>query len=75
MPTASAIPPSVIALSVWPKRSRTMIETRSESGIEIMTMSVDRQLPRKSSIMMAVSPAAMTASRTTPSIAPFTKID
>ena len=51
------------------------METRSESGIETRTISVERQLPRKSSIMMPVSPAAMIASRTTPSIAPFTKID
>ena len=51
------------------------METRSESGIEMRTMSVERQLPRNSSIMMPVSPAAMMASRTTPPMAPFTKID
>ena len=51
------------------------METRRESGIEISTISVERQLPRNSSIMMPVSAAAMTASRTTPPIAPFTKTD
>src|SRR5438876_650669 len=42
MPTASAIPPSVIELRVSPKRSRTTIETSNESGIEISTISDDR---------------------------------
>ena len=51
------------------------METRSESGIETSTISVERQLPRKSSIMIPVRPAAITASRTTPWMAPFTKID
>src|SRR5260370_38166865 len=40
MPTASAIPPSVIELRVSPKRSSTTIETSSESGIETSTISV-----------------------------------
>jgi len=75
MPTASAIPPSVIELRVSPKRSSTTIETSSESGIETSTISVERKLPRNSSIMMPVSPAAMIASRTTPLMAPLTKID
>ena len=47
MPTASASPPSVMTLSVWPSDARTMIETRIESGIEMTTMSVLRQLPEE----------------------------
>jgi hypothetical protein len=38
-------------------------------------MIVERQLPRKTRIMRAVRQAAMMASRTTPSMAPRTKID
>ena len=38
-------------------------------------MSVERQLPRKTRIMMAVRQAAMMASRTTPLMALRTKID
>ena len=43
-----------------------MREVRIESGIEMQTISVLRQLPRNSRIMSAVSNAAMLASRTTP---------
>ena len=75
MPTARDIPPSVITLSVWPSADRTMIETKIESGIETRTMSVLRQLPRKSSSMRAVSPAAMLASLTTPITAARTNTD
>jgi len=75
IPTARAIPPRVMRLSVCPSAPRTMMETRSESGIETRTISVLRQLPRKRSIISPVSPAAMMASRTTPSIAPRTKTD
>ncbi len=52
-----------------------MIDTRIESGIETMTMSVLRQLPRKTRSMRAVRPAAMPASLTTPSTAARTKTD
>ena len=75
MPTASDIPPSVMTLSVSPSQARTMIETRIDSGIETSTMSVLRQLPRKTRSMSAVSPAAMAASFTTPSTAARTKND
>jgi len=68
-------PPSVIRLSVCPSQPSAIIETSSESGIETRTMSVLRQLPRKSSIMSPVKPAAIIASRRTPSIAPRTKTD
>jgi hypothetical protein len=75
IPTASARPPRVMRFSVCPSRPRTMIETRSASGIDTSTISVLRQLPRKSSIMSPVRPAAIVASRTTPSIAPPTNTD
>jgi hypothetical protein len=75
MPTASAMPPSVIELSVWPRALRTRIETRIESGIESATIRVLRQLPRKRRIMSAVRPAAMAASWTTPSMEARTKTD
>ncbi len=35
MPTASASPPSVITLSVWPSAQSTTIEPRIDSGMEI----------------------------------------
>ena len=43
-----------------------MIEVRIDSGIETAMMSVLRQLPRKSRIISAVRPAAISASRITP---------
>ena len=46
-----------------------------ESGMETAMMSVERQLPRKIRIMTAVRQAAIMASRTTPLMAPRTKID
>ena len=75
MPTAKAIPPSVITFSVCPRKFSTMIETRIDSGIEITTISVLRQEPRNSRIISPVSPAAMAASLTTPLTAARTKID
>ena len=56
MPTASARPPSVITLSVSPSACSTMIENRIDSGIEMTTVSVDRQLPRNSRIISAGQP-------------------
>ncbi len=75
MPTASARPPSVMMLMVCPRKLRTMIEVRIDSGIETAMISVLRQLPRNSRIIAAVRPAAMTPSRTTPLMAARTKID
>ena len=66
MPTASARPPSVITLMVCPSRLRMQSEVRIESGIEMQTISVLRQLPRNSRIIRPVRPAAISASRTTP---------
>ena len=45
------------------------------SGIEIVMMSVERQLPRKSRIMKPVSAAAITPSRTTADTDVSTKSD
>ena len=50
-------------------------EHRIDSGIETAMMSVDRQLPRNTRIMTAVRQAAIRASRTTPLMAPRTKMD
>ena len=75
MPTASAKPPSVIVLMVSPSALNTAIEVRIESGIEIKTISVDRQLPRKTRIMRPVRPAAMAPSRKTASMDEVTKTD
>ncbi len=47
MPTASAMPPSVMVLSDWPSAQRTMIDVRIDSGIEMATISVLRHEPRK----------------------------
>ncbi len=75
MPTASARPPSVITLMVCPSRLRMQMEVRIESGIEIHTISVLRQLPRNSRITVPVSSAAISVSRTTPPTAARTNSD
>ena len=66
MPTARAIPPSVMVLSEWPSAHRTMIDVRIDSGIEVATISVLRHEPRNSRIIRAVSPAAIAPSLSTP---------
>ncbi len=66
MPTARARPPSVMVFSVSPRKKRTISDDRIASGIEIMTIKVERHEPRNSRIMRAVRPAAMAPSRTTP---------
>ena len=50
MPTASARPPRVMMLMVSPSADRQQIEARIDSGIEIVMISVLRQLPRNSRI-------------------------
>ncbi len=75
IPTASARPPRVIMLMVWPIALRTIIDVRIESGIETAMISVLRQLPRNTRIMKPVRHAAMIASRTTPLIDASTKMD
>ena len=51
MPTASARPPSVMMLIVWPSAPSAMTDTMIDSGIETAMMTVLRQSPRKSRIM------------------------
>ena len=75
MPTASARPPNVMMFSVSPSAPRTMIEHKIESGMDVATTRVLRQLPRKSRIINAVRHAAIKPSRKTPLIAARTKID
>ena len=75
MPTASARPPSVITLVVCPSRFRIISDVKMESGIEMQTITVLRQLPRNSRIIMPVSIAAITPSRTTPLMAARTNSD
>ncbi len=62
-------------LMVWPIKLSTMMEVRIESGIETAMIRVERQLPKNSRIIMAVSPAAMTASRITLKTDALTKTD
>src|SRR5882757_7873478 len=45
MPTASAMPPSVMVFSDWPSAHSTTIDDRIDSGIEVATISVLRQEP------------------------------
>ena len=75
MPTASASPPSVMTLIVSPSAESTVSEARMASGIEMLMISVERQLPRNSRIISPVSAAAMTASRTTLETALVTNTD
>src|SRR5258708_8059685 len=74
-PTASAKPPRLIVLMVWPKALKTAIEAKMDNGIEIAMITVLRQSPKKIRIMTAVSRAAIAASRTTPSIESVTNTD
>ena len=50
-------------------------EQRIDSGIEIAMITVLRQLPRKTRIMMAVKQAAIMPSRSTARMEARTKID
>ncbi len=75
MPTASANPPKVIMLRVSPRAHSVAIEPRTESGIDVAMINVERKLPRKSKIIRLVRAAAITPSRITPPIAALMKID
>ena len=75
MPTASASPPSVITFRVSPKAASAAMAASTESGIETITISVDRHEPRNSRIISAVRPAAIAPSRTTPLTAAPTNSD
>ena len=69
MPTASARPPRVMVLMVWPSAESTAIEVRIESGIDTMTTRVERHEPRNIRIISAVSAAAIAPSCSTLSMA------
>ena len=75
MPTASASPPSVMVLSVSPRKYSTTSDDRIASGIEIITTSVERHEPRNTRIINAVRPAAIAPSRNTPSTELVTNTD
>ena len=62
IPTASASPPSVMMLMVSPSSDSAISDVKIDSGIEIAMISVLRQLPRNSRIIIAVSTAAISAS-------------
>ena len=55
MPTESASPPRVIRLRVSPRACSARIEARIDSGIVSAMITVERQLPRKSRTIAAVS--------------------
>ena len=55
MPTASAKPPSVMTLIVSPSADRKASDARTDSGIDTVMISVERQLPRNSRIISPVS--------------------
>src|ERR1700685_4650881 len=75
IPTAKARPPKVMMLMVSPIALNTMMDVSIASGIEVAMMRVLLQLPRKTKIMKAVKHAAIRVSRTTPLMAPRTKMD
>ncbi len=75
MPTASARPPSVITLMVWPSHDSATIEHRIDSGIEVAMISVERQEPRNSSTTRPVRQAAVTISCSTSETESRTKPD
>jgi hypothetical protein len=75
MPTASARPPRVIRFRVCPVRNSPTTPDRMATGMEVQTMTIERQLPRKNRIISETSPAAMPASRSTLLMAARTKTD
>ncbi len=54
MPTASASPPKVMMLRVWPSADSRAMENRIASGIETTITRVERQLPRNNRIIRPV---------------------
>jgi len=75
IPTASARPPKVMMLSVSPSAQSVPMAPRTESGMDVVTIRVERQLPRNRRIIRLVSAAAITPSRTTPWIEARTNRD
>ncbi len=58
-PMANARPPSVMALMVLPVTYRPMMAPRMASGIDMLAITVMRQLPRKMRIMTDTRQAPM----------------
>ena len=75
MPTASARPPSVMTLMAWPSQDSTRIELRIDSGMEVATIRVERQLPTNSRTAMPARHAAVTISCTTSAIEARTNVE
>src|ERR1700719_3230932 len=75
MTTASTKPTSDITLIVSPRWEKAEIEKRMARGMDVHTINVLRQLPRKTRIMIAVSKAAVMASCTTSRTDALTMID
>ena len=75
IPIASDRPPSVIMFSELPVSFRKMIPTNIDSGIDVQTITMLRQLPRKNMIIRDTSIAPITASCNTLSIEFSTKTD
>ncbi len=75
IPMASASPPSVMMLMVWPVSLSPMTAEKIASGIEVHTMTTDRQLPRNRPIISDTSTDETSASRKTLAIAPRTNSD
>ncbi len=75
MPMARASPPSVMMLMVWPVSFSPTIAEKMASGMEVETMTMLRQLPRKTPTISETSREEMIASRTTPPMAPRTNTD
>ena len=74
-PIASARPPSVIRLMVWPVRNRPATPAAIDSGIDSDTITVFRQLPRKIRIISETRIDDRMASWTMLSTAPCTNTD
>ena len=75
IPIASASPPSVMMLMLWPVSFSPTSAEKIASGIEVQTITMLRQLPRKSPTISDTSSDEMIASRTTPEIAARTNSD
>ena len=75
MPTASARPPSVMMLMVWPAPQSATTAASSANGIVMTTIAELRQSRRNTSTIRPVSSAPSTASRSTDSSAADTFVD
>ena len=64
-----------MTLMVWPSQDSTRIELRIESGMDVATIRVERQLPTNSRTAMPARQAAVTISCTTSSIEARTNVE